>query len=117
MVRVSAAKIIGIVATAAWLLATAITGSIVWLAAALAGATAAPGCGQPSLAVISRSVLAAFFITAAAGAVSDGLQGAVEFAAALTLVTLIPIGIVYTMAHDRLSPEGGIRRNREVSGR
>jgi hypothetical protein len=52
-----------------------------------------------------------------AGAVSDGLQGAGEFAAALMLLALIPIGLVYAIAYDRLSPDGRLRRNPESRGR
>jgi hypothetical protein len=53
-----------------------------------------------------------------AGAAFGGLQGAVEFAAALMLLTLIPIGVVYGIAYDRLSPDGRLlRRDRQVRGR
>jgi hypothetical protein len=66
--------------------------------------------------VLRTSKLALFYALIAgaiAGAVSDGLQGAGEFAAAFILLTLIPIGVVYAMAYDRLSPNGRVRRDPE----
>lgn len=54
---------------------------------------------------------------AIAGAVSDGWQGGGEFAAALILLTLIPIGIVYAIAYDRISPGGRRRRDGGARGR
>ena len=52
-----------------------------------------------------------------AGAVFGGLRGAGELAAALMLLTLIPIAVVYAIAYDRLSPDGRLRRAAEVRDR
>jgi hypothetical protein len=70
--------------------------------------------------LLRSSKLALFYALIAggiAGGAFGGLQGAGELAAALMLLTLIPIGVVYAIAYDRLSPDGRLRRDREVRGR